>query len=188
MYDLSCFKDQRDVKFHQFVVEEYPYLSKKGEMKSGKGIIRKDFNEAIQEFINICDGKQSAYLLYQFEIKNDLLHGPQILSDTDVGYLFHQDYSENISCTRKYGTQEVYFSSKQLSLHCTVVYGSERESKYAYINDKGHDSAFTLLVTKDLMEQFDNAKRFCLLYIKSDNCSVHIVVCMSLKPTYRFQN
>ena len=49
-----------------------------------------------------------------------------------------------------------------------------KKPKYAYhiSGNKGHDSAFTLLVTKDLMEQFDGAKRFPLFRIKSDNCNV----------------
>lgn len=60
MYDLSCFKDKGVVKFHQFVVEEYTYISKKEEMKYRKQTIRKDFNEAIRKSVNKFDSNQSA--------------------------------------------------------------------------------------------------------------------------------
>ena len=181
LYDLSCFKDQGAVKFHQFVVEEYAYLSKKGEMKFGKQACRKLFFEPIQEFITKFDSKQSAYLLHRFEIKNDIFNWPQILSDTDLGYLFRQAYSENISCNPKYEPEDAHFSSKKTSLHCTMVYGCEEKPKYSYhISDNEcHDSTFNLLVTKYLLEEFDDVKIFPLIRIKSDS----IVVCMSLKPT-----
>ena len=178
MYDLPSFKGQGVVKFHQFIVEEHTYISKKGEMKSGKQTIRKDFNERIQKYITKFDSRCLLIFCINLKLrKNDLFHWPQILSDTDLGYLFHQDYSEN-SCTPKYEPQDTHFSSKQTSLHCTVVYGCKEKPKYDYhiSENKGHDSAFTLLVTKDLMEfPFSTSK------VTTAMCS--IVVCMSLKPT-----
>ena len=42
---------------------------------------------------------------------------------------------------------------------------------YHISDNKGHNSALTLLVTKDLMENFNDSKNYPLICIKQDNCS-----------------
>ena len=118
-------------------------------------------------------------MLQRFEIHNDVHHWLQILSDSDLGYIFHQAYSENISGSPKFDPQDAHFSSKQTSLHCTVVYDNEKDLKYVYniSNNKGHDSAFTLLGTKDLMEIFNDFKNYPLIRIKIDNGSKQYCCC-----------
>ena len=112
-------------------------------------------------------------MLSIFETRNDVHHWPQIFSDSDLGYIFHQDYLENKSFSPKFEPQDAHFSSKQTSLHCTVVHDNEKDPNYRYhINeDKGHCSSFTLVITKDLMENFNNSKNHPLIHIKSYNCS-----------------
>ena len=95
-------KQEKGVRFHEFVVETYTYTNKKGEKKTGSRTIRKEFVEEFHEFKSNIDSKRSAYLLHRYEIKNDSFHWPQIMSDTDLGIIFHQDYSENISCSPKF--------------------------------------------------------------------------------------
>ena len=55
-----------------------------------------------------------------------------------------------------------------------MVYARKEKPKYAYhiSGNKGHDSTIILLVTKDLIEQLDDAKRLPLLHIKIEHCSV----------------
>ena len=68
------------------------------------------------------------------EIHNDAHHWLQILSNFDLfqlNYIFHQDYLENINCSPKFDPQDAQFTSKQTSLHCTVVYDNDKDPKYA---------------------------------------------------------
>ena len=160
-------------RFHQFVLEKYEYLTNLGVMKEGKRTVRKEFVESFENFKTYFNNQAVTYLLHRYEIKNDKYHWPQILNDTNLGYIFHQDYSENISCSPKFEPQDAHFSSKQTSLHCTVVHFGDEKPNYAYhISDnKGHDSAFTCLVTRDLLEKFSDACEYPVIRIKSDNCA-----------------
>ena len=89
-----------------------------------------------------------------------------------MGPIFHEDYSENVSASPKYEPQDAHFSTKQTSLHCSVVYCAEKKHYAYHISDnKCHDFAFTSLVTRDLLEHFDGTKDSPLIRIKSDNCS-----------------
>ena len=65
-------------------------------------------------------------LLNRFEIHNDFHHSLQILSESNLGYIFHQDYSENVSFSPTFEPQDSHFSLKQTSLHCTVVYDDKK--------------------------------------------------------------
>ena len=127
------FKDtQANVHFHQFVVQEYTYKSKSGEQKTGKRTVRKEFEEKFSEFKENIDKKGPSYLVHRFEIKNDQFHWSKILDNEESGIIFHQDYSENISCSPKYEPQDAHFSLKQTSLHCTVVHSPGKSIRYAY--------------------------------------------------------
>lgn len=102
-------------------------------------------------------------------------HWGNILQEPGYGIIFHQDYSENISCSPKYEPQDTHFSSKQTSLHCTVVHNEGKDTRYAchISEDKGHDFAFTKHVTIDLIERYsDEVMSSPVLRIKSDNCSI----------------
>ena len=153
MFQLSDYNNKgKLVRFNQFVADQYEYTSKKAEKKFGTQTVKKEIFEPLIDF----DKKCSAYLLHRFEI-TDVHNWLQILSDSTLGYIFHQYYSENIIYSPKLEPHDAHFASKQTSLHCTAVYDNEKDPKYAYhISDnKGHDSAFTLLVMKDLMEIFN---------------------------------
>lgn len=112
-----------------------------------------------------------------------IFHWPKIVSDTDSGYLFYQNYSKN-SCTAEYEPQDAHFSSKQTSLHCTLIYGCEEKPKCAYhISDnKGHGSTFTLLATKIWWSSLTMLKDFPLPLSKVTTVVFSVVVSMSLKP------
>ena len=149
-------------------------LTKKVRKKEGKRTIRTDFFESFETFKETLDNKGTKYLIHRFEIKNDSFHWPQILSNSKYGYVFRQDYSENISMSPKYEPQDAHFSSKQTSLHCSVVYSpTDDKPLHAYhISDnKKHDSAFTILVTKDLLGYYEDYLDYPLIRIKSDNCT-----------------
>ena len=61
------------------------------------------------------------YLLHRFECKNNIFLWPQILN-ASPGFVFHLDFSENISATPKFEPQDAHFGSKQTSLHCAVIH------------------------------------------------------------------
>ena len=127
-------------------------------------------------------------MLHRFEIHNDVHHWPQILSDFDLDYIFHQDYSGNISPNTKFEPQDAHFSSKQASLHCIIVYDKGKDWMYVYhISDnKGHDSAFTLLVTKNLIKNFMTL-RITLWFVSKVVIVVNnIAVSMFLKLIWNF--
>ena len=67
---------------------------------------------------------------------------------------------------------------------------NKKDPKYAYhISDiKGHNSAFTLLAMKDLMENLNDSTKHPLIYIKSDNCSQQYYCLHVLKLIWNFQN
>ena len=95
------------------------------------------------------------------------------------------DYSENISNSPKYEPQDAHFSSKQISLHCTVVHPVDANVSYAYhlSDDKCHDSAFTSNAIDDLLETYHEYKNYPVLRLKSDNCSSQYC-CRYIFPYY----
>ena len=144
----------------------------KREVKNGARTIRKTFIESFEEFESNLYTKQNVYLLHRYECRNDQYHWP-IIRGNCLGYTYHMDYSENISNSPKYEPQDAHFSSKQISLHCTVVHPVDADVSYAYhlSDDKCHDSAFTSNAIDDLLETYHEYKNYPVLHFKSDNCS-----------------
>ena len=73
----------------------------------------------------------------------------QILEDSELGYIFHFDFSENVSCTPKFEPQDAHFSGKQTSLHCSVIYSpiySKAMYGYHISDDKTHHSVYVNFV------------------------------------------
>ena len=146
MFNINDFIIPEIVTFHQFLNSEYSYMSKSGVLKTGKCVIKEKVTETLEELRYNLDKQGQSYLHHRYEIKNDHYLWPQILENTQLGYVFQMDYSENISCTPKFEPQDAHFSGKQVSLHCTVVHSPDvLKSQYAYhLSDiKRHDSAFT---------------------------------------------
>ena len=80
------------------------------------------------ELYNCLWNQRSSYLYHQYQIENDKYVWPQILETTNkFGRIFWMDYSENISGTPKFEPEDARFAKKQLTLHCTVSYGEEKE-------------------------------------------------------------
>ena len=71
MFTDSDFTIPDVVRFHQFVLDKYSYVNKKGETKEGKRTVRKEFEETFQDFKSGFDSKRAMYLLHRYEIKND---------------------------------------------------------------------------------------------------------------------
>ena len=100
---------------------------------------------------------------------------PTIIESTSkFGYIFNIDFSENISCKPKYEPQDAHFSGKQTSLHCTVSYLPTNDHHYHYhiSNNLGHESAYTINVLHDLLEEYPAALEYPLIRIKTENCKV----------------
>ena len=173
-----------NVSFNQFVVESFSYTNKKMEVKNGARTIRKTFIESFEEFESNLYTKQNVYILHRYECRNDQYHWP-IIRGNCLGYTYHMDYSENISNSPKYEPQDAHFSSKQISLHCTVVHPVDADVSYAYhlSDDKCHDSAFTSNAIDDLLETYHEYKNDPVLRFKSDNCSSQYC-CRYIFPYY----
>ena len=71
MFTDSDFTIPDLVRFHQFVLDKYSYVNKKGETKEGKRTVKKEFEETFQDFKSGFDSKSAVYLLHRYEIKND---------------------------------------------------------------------------------------------------------------------
>ena len=88
------------------------------------------------ELYNCLWNQRSSYLYHRYQIENDKYVWPQILETTNkFGRIFWMDYSENISGTPKFEPEDAHFAKKQLTLHCTVSYGEEKEYLYHLSND-----------------------------------------------------
>ena len=125
-------------------------------LKTGERVIKEKVTEVLEELRYNLDKQGQSYLHHRYEIKNDHYLWPQILENTQLGYVFHMDYSENISCAPKFEPQDAHFSGKQVSLHCTVVHSPDvLKPEYAYhLSDtKRHDSVFTEKVIRDNLIQ-----------------------------------
>ena len=174
-YSLGDFDVPETIDYHQFVKEVFEYTKTK-EKKQGSRTVRKLFTDDFGQFKENFDVLGETYLNHRYEIKNDQYIWPKILAETDLGYVFHMDFSENISATPKFEPQDAHFSGKQTSLHCTVIHTpnlSEKDFQYAYhfSDDKNHDASFTISMTSDLLKQFPDFDNYPLIRIKSDNCA-----------------
>ena len=173
MFSNNMFDIPNAVKFYQFVREKYTFKNKQEVEKTGQRTVRKEFVEEFVQFKEGFDSNRDSYLLHRYECINDNYMWPQIMDQSELGYIFHIDFSENISVTPKYEPQAAHFSGKQTSLHCTVVYHPELpKPTYMYhISDNTtHNSVFTDHVIRDLIQKF-NAEDYPLIRIKSDNCA-----------------
>ena len=155
--------------FFQFDVEQYTYMNKDGKEKTGTRTVRIQKTDSFENFKSTFDEKGASYLLHRFECRNDIHVWPQILH-ASPSYIFHLDYSENITVTPKYEPQDAHSSAKQTSLHCAVVHNPYNAGvQYAYhLSDvEKHDFTFTEAVVRDLLSKFDVNS---IVRIKSDNC------------------
>ena len=101
-YSLDDFDVPEKVDYHQFVREVFEYTTKKTkEKKKGSRTVRKIFTDDFTKLKDNFDKLGKGYLNHRFEIKNDRYIWPQILNESQLGYVFHMDYLENINCTPK---------------------------------------------------------------------------------------
>lgn len=95
MFSNDDFNNPENVNYFQF--EE---VDKKGEEKIGKRTVRVQKSESFDDFKSGFDKYSQLYLLHRYECKNYIFLWPQIIN-ASPGYVFHLDYSENISVTPK---------------------------------------------------------------------------------------
>ena len=174
MFSNHDFDIPKKVNYNQFEVEEYTFKNKAGIGMIGKRTTRQLKTELFPEFKSNFDNNGAQYLLHRYECKNNNYVWPQIL-DSSPRFIFHLDYSENISATPKFEPQNAHFAGKQTSLHCSVVHHPENQKvQYAYqlSDDNKHDFAFTEAVVCDLIVRFDISD---VIRIKSDNCQAQLL-------------
>ena len=110
------------------------------------------------------------YLVHMYEVFNDIHHWPVILSTTsEMGLIYHMDFSENISQMHKFEPQSSQFNKAQYSFHCTVRHGANRNLYLYHLSDeKLHDYAFTTAVVEHIISI--KKENHYILRLKSDNC------------------
>ena len=110
------------------------------------------------------------YLVHKYEVFNDMHHWPVILSTTsEIGSIYHMDFSENISQMHNSGPQSSHFNKAQYSLHCTVRHGANGNLYLYHLTDEKWHSAFTAAVVEHIISiEEENCE---ILRFKSDNCS-----------------
>lgn len=103
------------------------------------------------------------YLKHRYLVENDKQEWRNILNTiSDIGPIFHMDFSENLSGTPKFEPQSDHFSKQQFSLHCTVKYDCNIETEkpsYSYYyhlpDDSTRDAVFASTVVWDLLCKMD---------------------------------
>ena len=114
---------------------------------------------------------QKQYLVHKCEVFNGMHHWPVILSTTsEMGLIYHMDFSENTSQMHKFEPQSSHFNKAQYSLHCTVRRGANGSLYLYHLSDeKRHDYAFTATVVEHIISIEE--ENHDILRFKSDNCS-----------------
>ena len=78
------------------------------------------------------------YTYYKYQVYNDIYHWLVVLGTTsEIGPIYHMDFSENLLQIHKFKPQSSLFSKAQYSLHCTVKHCSDSDtltyqSKYVF--------------------------------------------------------
>ena len=143
MFSMDDFDVPDEVSYPQFEVEEYTFMNKAGILKKASRTVRLQKTGSANFYL---DSMRKVSCIYYIECKNDTFVWPQILDSP--GFIFHLDYSENLSVTPKLEPQDAHFGSKQTSLHCAVVHSAfnSGDVKYVYhLSDvKKHDFAFSM--------------------------------------------
>ena len=170
-FSTSDFDIPDKVHYLQFELEEYSYKNKEGEEKIGKRTTLFTKTDSFAELKCNFHKKCTLYLLHRYECLNNKFLWPQIL-EASPGFIFHVDYSENISVTPKFEPQDAHFPGNQTSLHCAAVHSPHNANvQYAYhlSDNKKCDFTFTGVVICDLIAKF-NVPDDKFIRIKSDNC------------------
>ena len=123
-------------------------------------------------------GECSKCLKHTFYVQNDKYHLKKILkSASEIGPIFHLDYSENLQTNPKSEPQSVHFNKRQHSSHCAIAHTNHIDpnddvGKHLYLyhlaDDMKHKYGFTFTVVETIIDLFDfntNCLRF-----KSNNC------------------
>ena len=174
---LKCQHSEETVKVSQFELTVTPYkktdkngvtmekLSKKTD-KVEREMTYKDLYAKLAQI-------KKEYTCHKYQVYNDIHHWPIILGTaSEIGSIYHMDFSENLSQMHKFEPQSSHFSKAQYSLHCTVKHCPVPVSPYQYIyhlsDEMRHDHAFTAAVVEHILslEAPPDIVRF-----KSDNCS-----------------
>ena len=140
--DLKCKTSKEQVKVSQFQQTETPY--KKFDKTLGKEIekiSRKtekvQLEMSYEELVKIAWKMQKQYLVHKYEVFNDMHHWPVILSTTsEIGSIYHMDFSENVSQMHNSGPQSSHFNKAQYSLHCTVRHGANGNLYLYHLTDE----------------------------------------------------
>ena len=85
-------------------------------------------------------------------------------------WLYHMDFSENISQHFKYEPQFSHFNKKQYSLHCTVRHkvNSSYDDYYHLSEEMKHKHSFTSAAVEHLLQSYSE---YSIIRFKLDNCA-----------------
>ena len=181
---LKCSTSDDQVTVDQFeqVVREYEKVNAKTNKKEKK---KTKVQERVSKqmsykdlYQRLCNLKKE-YCTHKYLVYNDKHHWPRILATvSDLGPIYHMDYSENMAQMHKFEVQSAHFNKRNYSLHCTVEHVDVSENPYLkspyiyhyHLSDAmRHDFAFTSEVM-DRCIRGGNLPQ--VIRMKSDNCSM----------------
>ena len=174
----KCQSSQETVNVYQFELTETPYkkIDKSGNTieKVSKKTDKVEHELTYKELYEKLSKLKKEYTCHKFQVYNDIHHWPKVVSTTsEIGSIYHMDFSENLSQMHKFEPQPSHFSKSQYSLHCTIKHCPESDHsphQYMYhLSDvMQHNHAFTAAVVEHILslEVLPDIIRF-----KSDNCS-----------------
>ena len=112
------------LNFYLYELTKTPYKDKKGNNKFSlktERVTHSGFN--IKYLLTDFMKSLTQYFKHRFYFQNGKYHWKKILNSvSEIGLIFHLDYSENLQTTPKFEPQSAHSNERQHSLHCAVTY------------------------------------------------------------------
>ena len=139
---LNCQQSEETVKVSQFERTNTPYkkIDKNGVIteKASKKTDKVEHELTYTQLYEKLSTLKKEYTYYKYQVYNDIYHWFVVLGTTsEIGPIYHMDFSENFLQIHKFKPQSSLFSKAQYSLHCTVKDCSDSDtltyqSKYVF--------------------------------------------------------
>ena len=135
----NCQQSEETVKVSQFERSNtlYKKIDKNGVMtekvfKKTDKVEHELTNKHIYEKLSTL---KKEYTYHKYQVYNDSHHWSTVLGTTsEIGPIYHMDFSENLMQIHKLKPQSSLFSKAQYSLHCTVKHCSDSDTlPYQYL-------------------------------------------------------
>ena len=83
----------------------------------------------IKDLVTDFMKSSTQYLKHRFYLQINKYHWKKVLNSvSEIGPIFHLDYSENLQTTPKFEPQAAHFNKRQHLLHCAVAHINDIDS------------------------------------------------------------